>query len=40
MYKVTLLPDAKDSFKKLDKPVQYRIVEKIDWLAKNSELVI
>lgn len=40
MYKVTLLPDAKDSFKKLDNPVQYRIVEKIDWLAKNSELII
>ncbi|HDH01237.1 MAG TPA: type II toxin-antitoxin system RelE/ParE family toxin [Nitrospirae bacterium] len=40
MYKVTLLPDAEESFKKLDKPVQLRIAKKIDWLAKNAETVI
>lgn len=31
MYKVTFLPDAEDSFGKLDKPMQGRIAEKIDW---------
>ena len=40
MYKVTLLPDAEKSFKKLDKPVQQRIAEKIDWLASNSDKII
>ena len=40
MYKVTLLPDAENSFKKLDKPVQKRITYKIDWLAQNADKVI
>ena len=40
MYKVTLLPDAEKSFKKLDKPVQQRIAEKIDWLATNADTII
>ena len=40
MYKVTLLPDAEKSFKKLDKPVQQRIAEKIDWLAQNADTII
>jgi len=40
MYKVTLLPDAEKSFTKLDKPVQERISEKIDWLAKNADSII
>lgn len=40
MYKVTFLPDAEDSFKKLDKPVQKRIGEKIDWLAENADKII
>src|SRR3990167_10624533 len=40
MYKVTLLPDAEKSFKKLDKPVQQRISEKIDWLARNADTII
>ncbi len=40
MYKVTLLLDAEKSFKKLDKPVQQRIAEKIDWLANNADTII
>jgi mRNA-degrading endonuclease RelE of RelBE toxin-antitoxin system len=40
MYKVTILPDAEESFKKLNKPVQLRIDEKIDWLASNADTVI
>ena len=40
MYKVTFLPDAENSFKKLDKPVQKRIAYKIDWLAQNADKVI
>jgi mRNA-degrading endonuclease RelE of RelBE toxin-antitoxin system len=34
MYTITLLPDAEESFKKLDRAVQKRITHKIDWLAK------
>ncbi|HLA00373.1 MAG TPA: type II toxin-antitoxin system RelE/ParE family toxin [Thermodesulfovibrionales bacterium] len=40
MYKVTFLPDAEASFGKLDKPMQGRIAEKIDWLAENADKVI
>ena len=40
MYKITFLPDAEESFKKLDKPVQKRIAQKIDWLADNADKVI
>ena len=40
MYKVTFLPGAEKSFKKLDKPVQQRITEKIDWLAQNAGAII
>ena len=40
MYKITFLPDAENSFKKLDKPVQRRIAQKIDWLAENADKVI
>jgi mRNA interferase RelE/StbE len=40
MYKITFLPDAEDSFKKLDKPIQKRIAQKIDWLAENADQVI
>ena len=40
MYKITFLPDAEDSFKKLDKPIQKRIAQKIDWLAENADKVI
>jgi mRNA-degrading endonuclease RelE of RelBE toxin-antitoxin system len=40
MYKITFLPGAEDSFKKLDKPVQKRIAQKIDWLAENAEEMI
>ena len=40
MYQVTLLPDAEISFKKLDKSVQLRIADKIDWLAANADKVI
>jgi addiction module RelE/StbE family toxin len=40
MYKITFLPDAEDSFKKLDKTVQKRIAHKIDWLAENADKMI
>jgi mRNA-degrading endonuclease RelE of RelBE toxin-antitoxin system len=40
MYQVTLLPDAEIFFKKLDKPVQLRIADKIDWLAANADKAI
>ena len=40
MYKITFLPDAEDSFKKLDKPLQRRIGQKIDWLAENADKII
>ena len=40
MYKVTILPDAEKSFKKLDNPIQSRIAAKIDWLARNADKVI
>lgn len=40
MYKVTFLPDAEESFKRLDKAVQLRISEKIEWLLKNADRII
>ena len=40
MYRITFLPDAEDSFKKLDKSVQRRIAQKIDWLAEHADKVI
>ena len=40
MYKIIFLPDAEDSFKGLDKNIQKRIAEKIDWLAENADKVI
>jgi mRNA-degrading endonuclease RelE of RelBE toxin-antitoxin system len=40
MYKITFLPDAEESFKKLDKPIQKRIAQKIDSLAENADKVI
>ncbi len=40
MYRITLLPNAEKSFKKLDKSVQLRVAAKIDWLAKNADMII
>ena len=40
MFKVTLLPDAETSFKKLDKYLQKRISQKIDWLAANADKIV
>jgi len=40
MFKVTLLPDAEASFRRLDKYVQQRIALKIDWLAANADKII
>ena len=34
------MPDAEDSFKKLDRPIQKRIAQKIDWIAENADKVI
>ncbi|MDP2754782.1 MAG: hypothetical protein Q8P40_10400 [Nitrospirota bacterium] len=40
MYKITLLPDAEDSFKRLDNPIKKRISQKIDWLSENADKII
>jgi len=40
MFKVRLLPDAEESFKKLDKSIQQKIAGKIDWLAENADIMI
>ena len=40
MYRVTFLPTAEDSFKKLDPPTQRRIAQKIDWLSGNADKII
>ena len=40
MYKITLLPDAEESFKRLDNPIQKRIAQKIDWLSENAYKII
>ena len=40
MFKVTLLPDAETSFKKLDKSLQRRISQKIDWLVANADKIV
>ena len=40
MYKVTFLPTAEESFKKLDPSTQRRIAQKIDWLSQNADKVI
>jgi mRNA-degrading endonuclease RelE of RelBE toxin-antitoxin system len=37
---VTFLSDAEKSFRKLDKTVQFKIAEKIDWLAENADNII
>jgi len=34
MYKITFLPDAENSFEKLDKPVQRRIAKRLIGLLK------
>ncbi len=40
MYRIILLPDAEESFKSLDKPIQKRIAQKIDWLTENADNII
>lgn len=40
MYRVTILPDAEKSFKKLDRSVLLRVAARIDWLAENADKVI
>jgi mRNA-degrading endonuclease RelE of RelBE toxin-antitoxin system len=40
VYKVTLLPDAQKSFARLDRPVQLRIANRIDWLAENADKIV
>ena len=40
MYKVTLLPEAERSLKKLTGEPLARIVEKIDWLQKKSGIIV
>lgn len=39
MYQVTFLPAAEESFKRLDKAVQSRIAEKIEWLLENADRI-
>jgi len=40
MYKITLLPDAEESFRKLNKPIQKRISQRIDWLSENADKIV
>jgi len=40
MFEVTLLCEAEEAFKKLDKPVQVRIGHKIDWLSENASVMV
>jgi mRNA-degrading endonuclease RelE of RelBE toxin-antitoxin system len=40
MFRIRLLPDAEEAFKNLDKSVQSRIGEKIDWLSENAEVIV
>ena len=40
MFEVIVLPDAEASFRKLDKSVQQRIADKVDWLAGNADEII
>jgi mRNA interferase RelE/StbE len=40
MYKITFLPTAEESFKKLDSPTQRRIAQKIDWLSEHADKII
>lgn len=40
MYKIILLPDAEESLKKLDKFIQKRIAQKIDWITINADKAI
>ena len=40
MYKVTILPTALKSFKKLDTSIQQRISTKIDWMSEYADVII
>jgi mRNA-degrading endonuclease RelE of RelBE toxin-antitoxin system len=40
MYKITFLPTAEESFRKLDPSTQRRIAQKIDWLSENADKII
>jgi mRNA-degrading endonuclease RelE of RelBE toxin-antitoxin system len=40
MYRVTFLPTAEESFKKLDSSTQRRIAQKIDWLSAKADKMI
>ncbi|MFH0774081.1 MAG: type II toxin-antitoxin system RelE/ParE family toxin [bacterium] len=40
MYKVIFLSQAEESFKKIDRVLQERIAQKIDWLSENADRII
>jgi mRNA interferase RelE/StbE len=40
MYKITFLPTAEESFRKLDPSTQRRIAQKIDWLSGHADEII
>ena len=40
MFEVNLLPDAEAAFRKLDRAVQTRIGQKIDWLSENAAVMV
>ncbi|MDO8724324.1 MAG: type II toxin-antitoxin system RelE/ParE family toxin [Syntrophales bacterium] len=40
MYKVIFLPEAEKSFRILDRAVQLRIADKIDWLSENADNMV
>ncbi len=40
MFEVRFLPDAEEAFRKLDKPLQARLGQKIDWLSENAAIMV
>ncbi len=40
MFEVKLLPDAEAAFRKLDRAVQTRVGQKIDWLSENAAVMV
>lgn len=39
-FKVVILPDAEESFLKLDRAIQQRISDKIDWMSEHAGEII
>lgn len=40
MFEVKLLPDAAEAFGKLDRAIQMRLGQKIEWLSENAAVMV